>query len=393
MDLSLSPEQLALQAKAREFARTKLLPRSMEQEWRPAAPDRVPWDLVEEASRMGFRTIAAPRDYGGGGAGPLTLCLLVEELAAGDMGVAVILDQTWKITRIFSEMANEQQRKWFFDRFIPNHRAVLAITFTEPGHGSDYIVPYSETHFDTTAVRDGDGWLLNGRKHFISNGADADVYLVFACTDPSRGMREGTSCFIVPRETPGFTRVRIHEKMGQRTINNGELRFENARLPGWALLGEPNRAIVNAFHVLRESAIEAGATTLGSARGAYEHALQWARTRVQGGRPLIEHANVKIALARMLMKLEAARSLIYRAAWHAEHQRPYDYKWGSLAKTFAAEAAAEVAIAAMELQGGYGYMLESPAQKYVRDCLSFLHSDGTQEAHWLRVGNMLADGR
>lgn len=389
LDVFFSEEQIALRQRVREFVQAKITPFALSWEWREPAEARVPWEIVEELSRMGIRTIAAPKRYGGGGAGPLTLCMLAEELARGDMGVAVIFDQTWKITRIFLEWANEQQQEWFFQRFMPNPRAVLAICYTEPEIGSDYIVPYAEARFATTAVWDGSAWVLNGKKRFISNGADADVYLVHASTNPAKGIREGTSRFIVPADTPGLKRTRIYEKMGQRTINNGEVVFENVRLPAWALLGEQDKAMSG--YVLKESAIEAAATVLGSAQGAFDHALSWVKARVQGGRPLIEHANVKVTLARLLGKLEAARSLVYRAAWHAENDGDaYDWKWGGLAKTVAAELAVEVAVEAMELQGGFGYMLDSPAQKYVRDCLSFLHSDGTQDAHRLRIGDLLA---
>ena len=389
MEMLFTSEELALRQKVRDFARTKLLPRSMEIEWRSAPEERVPWDLVEELSRMGIRTIAAPREYGGAAAGPVTLCMLAEELAAGDMGVAVIFDQTWKITRICLEWANQEQKDWFFKRFMPNHRAVLAICGTEPEHGSDWVLRYPRSRFLTEAVRDGEAWVLNGHKRFISNGADADVYLVYACTDSSKSILEGSSLFIVPGDVPGLKRVRIHEKMGQRTINNAELIFEDVRLPGWALLGEVNQGLSR--YVLKESAVEAAATVLGCAQGAFDWALQWAKTRIQGGKPLIEHANVKIALARMLAKLEAARSLVYRAAWLVENQEPYDRKWSGLAKTFSAEVAVQVAIEAMELQGGSGYMLDSPAQKYVRDCLSFLHSDGAQDTLRLMVGALLAE--
>ncbi|HEY8487410.1 MAG TPA: acyl-CoA dehydrogenase family protein [Limnochordales bacterium] len=391
MDFRLTPEQEQLQQKVRQFVREKVRPEAMERKWRPDARDRVPWDWVEELSRMGLRTLAVPREYGGGGASPLTLCVVAEELAAGDMGLACIFDQTWKITRVFSEMASREQKEWFFPRFCADHRFVLAICFTEPAHGSDYVIPYEgDWHFDTVARREGDGWVLEGRKRFISNGADAGLYLVFAATDPSRPAPEGTSCFMVPRDTPGLRVVRIHEKISQRLINNAEIAFEGVRLPGSFLVGEEGRGLSSIAHVLRESAIEAGATALGTARAAYEAALEWAAGRVQGGRPILHHPNVQLALAEMATLLEAARCLIYRAAWAVEHQQPYDYKLSSMAKTFAAEAAFQVARRACELLGGSAIMMEYPLQKYLRDVLSFLHSDGTQEAHRLRIGRMLA---
>jgi alkylation response protein AidB-like acyl-CoA dehydrogenase len=389
----LSPALKALQRDARAFALDRVRPRALEREWAADPADRVDWELVEEASARGWRTMGLPVEDGGQGADALALCVLIEELAYGDMGFAVIMDQTLKIQKILSRLATGSIRRRWLDGFLADPRAVLAICFTEPETSSDYIIGHPGFRFRTTARRDADGnWVLNGYKRYISNGADASYYVVFACTDPDRPANAGTSAFLLEPGLPGFEVVQVHEKISQRTINNGALRFTDVVLEPERMLGDVHAGYTDARDILRESAIEAGATTLGTARAAYELAVDHARTRVQGGAPLIEHANVGCRLAEMCFELEAARSLIWRAAWAVSHDPEYDHKLGSAAKTFAAEAAVRVCTSAMELFGGMAIMMDdSMIQKCMRDCLSFLHSDGAQDSHRLRVAGLIRE--
>jgi alkylation response protein AidB-like acyl-CoA dehydrogenase len=388
----LTPEIEAMREEAREFAQ-RLRPRASEFEWRPIR-ERVDWEMVEEASRRGWRTMGLPKEDGGGGASALALNVLIEELAAGDMGFSVIIDQTLKVQRIIARYEPGQAYRHFLDRFLAEPRCVLAICFTEPDLGSDYIIPAPEFSFKTKAVQRPDGsWVLNGYKRFISNGADAGFYLVFACTDDSQPAHLGTSVFLLEPGLAGFEVDKVHEKISQRTINNAALRFTDVILEPWRMIGPAQLGYAGALEILKESAIEAGATTLGSARAAYEMALAHARQRVQGGRPLIQHANVACRLAEMYTDLEAARSLIWRAAWAVENDPNYDYALGSAAKTFAAEAAVRVCLSAMEVHGGLAIMYkDSDVEKCLRDCVSFLHSDGAQDSHRLRIGRILAEG-
>ena len=388
----LTPEIEAMRDEAREFAQ-RLRPRAADFEWRPIR-ERVDWEMVEEASVRGWRTIGLPLAVGGGGAGALALNVLIEELAAGDMGFAVIIDQTLKVQRIIARYEPGQAYRHFLDRFLAEPRCVLAICFTEPDLGSDYIIPAPEFRFKTHAVQRADGsWVLNGYKRFISNGADAGFYLVFACTDDSQPAHLGTSVFLLEPGLPGFEVDKVHEKISQRTINNAALRFTDVVLEPWRVIGPAQLGYAGAREILKESAIEAGATTLGSARAAYEMALAHAQARVQGGKPLIQHANVACRLAEMYTDLEAARSLIWRAAWAVENDPNYDYALGSAAKTFAAEAAVRVCLSAMEIHGGLAIMYKDiDVEKCLRDCVSFLHSDGAQDSHRLRIGRILAGG-
>jgi alkylation response protein AidB-like acyl-CoA dehydrogenase len=350
----------------------------------------VAWDLVEAASRLGWRTIGLALEDGGGGAGALDLCVLIEELAYGDMGFAVILDQTIKVQRILSRLTGGETRQRFLQRFLAEPRCVLAICFTEPETSSDYMIPVPGFRFRTRAERQPDGsWVLNGYKHYISNGADAGFYLVFASTDPDQPAEQGTTAFLLEPGLSGFTVEKVHEKISQRTINNAALRFTDVVLEPWRVVGPPHLGYAGAREILKESAIEAGATTLGTARAAYEMAVEHAVSRVQGGRPLVEHANVACRLAEMYAELEAARSLIWRAAWAVEHDPAYDHRLGSAAKLVAADVAVRVCLSAMEVLGGLAIMQrDSAVEKCLRDCLSFLHSDGAQDSHRLRIASM-----
>jgi len=381
----LPPHVQELQAEARRFARDTLRPRAAALEWQQDPRDRVAWDLVEEADDRGWRTLGLDED-----ASALQICVLVEELAYGDMGFAVILDQTLKVQRILASLTGGTSRPTFLERFRRDPRMVLAICFTEPETGSDYIIG-TDFRFRTRAELRPDGtWVLNGSKRYISNGADAGLYLVFACTDPGQPAHLGTSAFVLEPGLAGFEVVEIHEKISQRTINNAALSFTDVVLEPGRLVGPAHTGYAGARDILKESVIEAGATTLGTARAAYELAVEHASQRVQGGRPIVEHANVACRLAQMYSELEAARSLIWRAAWAVEHDPGYDHRLGSAAKTFAADVAVRVCLQALEIHGGLAIMLEGTGvEKCLRDCLSFLHSDGAQDSHRLRIAELI----
>jgi alkylation response protein AidB-like acyl-CoA dehydrogenase len=389
----LTPELQELRGRVRAWAVEKLRPRAAELEWEPEPRDRVAWDLLEEASALGWRTFGLPEEEGGAGGTALAIAVLIEELSYGDMGFAVLIDQCIKVQRILAQLAQGEARELFLERFVSDPRCLLAICFTEPETSSDYIIDGPEFRFRTRAERRDDGaWVLNGHKRYISNGTDAGLYCVFACTDPEQPAGRGTSAFLVLHDDAGFEVVSTHEKMSQRGNNNGALRFTDAVLPADRLLGEVHSGYAGSRVILKESAITAGATTLGTAQAAYDLALAHARERVQGGAPLIEHANVRCRLADMYSELEAARSLIWRAAWGVENDPAYDYKMGSAAKLVAADTSMRVALSAAELFGAQAVMYqECGVNKCVRDCMSFLHSDGAQDSHRLRIGQMLAE--
>jgi acyl-CoA dehydrogenase len=392
VDFTLSEEQQQWRALAREFAEKTIRPDAQRRDRLPTAAERIPWDWIREADRLGFRTLGVPKQFGGAGADILTLCLVGEELAAGDLGFAVIMDQCWKMAHILSDaMTPEQQRK-FIPPFVKDPEATFAIGFTESGAGSDHQGYYDSPDIDfrTTAVRDGDSWVINGSKRYVSNGCMAKLYFVVTRTDPKKTLREGGSVFIVPSDTSGFRAGFFHEKSSQRLATNGTFHFENCRVPAANLLGGEGLMSRLRAEYMPGSKAEAAATALGVGRAAYEYAMQYAKERVQGGRPIVELQAVAMMLAQMAMKIDAARTQIWRAAWLADRRQPEARTLGLLAKVNASEAAFEACRLAAEILGGAAIMHDHPVEKYLRDAASFLHSDGTNQVCLLRAAQGLA---
>ena len=242
MDFTLSEEHKRWRAVAREFAEQVIKHDAARRDRLPTAAERIPWDWIREADKLGIRTLGVPGKYGGAGADILTLCLVGEELAVGDLGFAVIMDQCWKMAHILSDAMTPEQQEKFIPAFVKDPEATFAIGFTEVGAGSDHQGYYDspDIAFHTTAVRDGDTYVINGAKRYVSNGCMAKLYFVVARTDTSRNLREGGSVFIVPSDTPGFRAGFFHEKSSQRLATNGTFHFKNCpcrRATSWAARG------------------------------------------------------------------------------------------------------------------------------------------------------------
>ena len=394
MDFELTDEQLRWRDIAREFATHVIKPDAQRRDRLASAEERIPWDWIREADGLGLRTLGVPEQFGGAGADILTMCIVGEELGAGDLGFAVILDQCWKFSHLFAEAMTPEQQQRFIPPFVADPEAVTALGITEPGAGSDHQGYYDEPDIDlqTTATRDGDDYILNGSKRYISNGCMARLYFIVARTDPSLPLSRGGSVFIVPSDTPGFRADFFHEKMSQRLATNGTFYLEDCRVPAFNLLvGEGMLADLRANY-LPGSKAEAAATVLGVGRAAYEYALTHAHNRIQGGKPIIEHQAVALMLGEMAMKLDAARLQIWKAAWLADRKHPDAPVAGLLAKVNGSEAAFEVCRLAGEVMGGASIMHEHPVEKYQRDATSFLHSDGTNQLCLLRAVRAIASG-
>ncbi|MEK6711963.1 MAG: acyl-CoA dehydrogenase family protein [Nitrospinota bacterium] len=391
MDFSLTEEQLALQKLAHEFAEREIRPIAKEHDRIQDPHKRFPWEVVEKGGRAGLRTLALPEEMGGAGANILTLCLVGEEIAWGDLGVAVTFDQTWKISHLIERLTTEEQRSRILPRFLEDPRFHLAVAMTEPSGGTDNILPYDSPSAGvrTSAVRQGSDWVLNGTKHFISNGGIAKLYFLAARTDPAKGVSEGLTYFMITPDMAGFSIGEIHDKMGQRLSQNAELLLQNCRVPDSNRVGAVNEAMKARRRFVRGSNIEAAATVLGTARAAHEDALEYARNRVQGGRPIIEHQAVGFMLCDGFAEYQASRQLLHHAAWTTAHDDLYDPKMGFMTKCFVSEAAFRIATRSLEVWGGMGYMTEAPMEKYLRDVTSFLHSDGTNQAMRIRSMNFL----
>ena len=394
MDFTLTAEQLRWRAVARDFAARVIQPDVLRRDRLPAAAERIPWDWIRQADELGLRTLGVPKVWGGAGADILTLCVAGEELGAGDLGFAVIMDQCWKMAQILGEAMTPAQQKRFIPPFVADPEATLAIGFTEVGAGSDHQGYYDSPDIDfrPTAVRDGDSYVLNGTKRYVSNGCMAKLYFIIARTDPSRSLREGGSVFIVPSDTPGFRAGFLHEKGSQRLATNGTFHLEDCRVPAENLLGSEGLMSRLRAEFMWGSKAEAAATALGVGRAAYEYALAYAKQRVQGGKPIAEQQAVALMLAQAAMKLDAARAQIWKAAWLADRRRPEARVLGLLAKVNASETAFEACKLAGEVLGGASIMHDHPVEKYLRDAASFLHSDGTNQLCLLRAAQALSGG-
>ncbi len=391
VEFALTEEQIALRDLARDFVGREVKPVAPVLDARPDPADCFSWDLVEKLSAVGLRTVALDKQHGGAGADAVTLCMLAEELAVGDLGVSVLMAQTWKIGQTIQRGATPEQLRRFLPILRDDPRALLAISITEPETGSDYIIPYPDPKAGPhlSAVRDGDHWVLNGMKHFISNGSRAALHLIFTRTDPAVPQTRGLTAFLVPRDAPGFSIGRVHDKMGERLANNAELIFRDCRIPA----ADQFMGLHEGFEVLRRffpaSNAYAAASVLGVGRAAYEKALEFARTRVQGGRHIIEHQGIRLLLTDTKMRLDATRDYIWHAAWAADHREHFDWTWASLPKVLAAETAVRATQVAIQVCGGYGLMREMGLEKLYRDAAMFFTSDGTQQALTLKAANAI----
>jgi len=393
MDFALNEEQTRWRNIAREFAENVIKPDVLRRDRLPTATERIPWDWIRQADKLGLRTLGVPKQFGGAGADIITLCLAGEELAVGDLGFAVIMDQCWKMAHILGDAMTPEQQQKFIPPFVADPEATMAIGFTEPGAGSDHQGYYDSPDIDfrTVAVRDGDTYIINGTKRYVSNGCMAKLYFVVARTDPAKTLREGGSVFIVPSDTPGFRAGFFHEKSSQRLATNGTFHFENCRVPaGNLLVGEGLMSRLRAEYMPGSKA-EAAATALGVGRAAYEYAMQYAKERVQGGKPIAQLQAVAMMLAQMAMKIDAARMQIWKAAWLVDRKQPAARVMGLLAKVNASETAFEACKLACEILGGAAIMHDHPVEKYLRDAASFLHSDGTNQLCLLRAAEGLAN--
>ncbi len=378
---------------ARTFVADVVAPVAAELDRKTNPEDAFSWDIVDKGSACGLRTLTLMPKYGGAGADCVTTAMVVEELAKGDMGVSVVFAQTLKLIQALQGAATEEQRARLLPVVRDDPRCLLAIGMTEPQTSSDYIIPYRPAGFVTSAKRKGPGWVINGRKRFISNGNRARFYLLFAQTNPDKGLNEGSTCFLIERGAPGFTTGHVEDKMGERLANNAELIFHDCFVPDEDVLGTVDRGFDVISQFFPASNAYAAASVLGVAVAAYERSLAWTRERVQGGRRLIEHDIVAAQLAEMHMLIEAARAYIHHAAWKADHKETgWDPTLGALPKVFASEASWKVVTKALELHGGYGYMRDGGFEKLVRDAAGFIHSDGVNRTLLLKAAQFIRAG-
>jgi alkylation response protein AidB-like acyl-CoA dehydrogenase len=315
-----------------------------------------------------------------------TFALISEEIARGDSGLADKLVQNWKVSVLLRNLAPRHLQEKWFKRLLDDPQFLLAHCLTEPRGASDRWLPYNvpEAAMHTKAVRTNGGWVINGRKQFISNGYDAGLYVVYANTNPKVGMLQGTSSFLVPRETKGLTVARCNETLGCRFMNNGELVFEDMFVPDDHLLVE-NDSLGKAGVYFRPGKIIQASKNLGVGVRALEMTADYVQNYVQGGRILIKHQAVALRLGDMATRIEAVRALTARAAQAVDDNAPDADALCNMAKVFASEEIVKVAQHAMELHGGNGVMLDFGIEKVFRDAAVFLHMDGTTDISKFKI--------
>jgi alkylation response protein AidB-like acyl-CoA dehydrogenase len=389
----LSEEQRLMRQSCRDFVDEVVTPfirSSWQREWDMNPDARLPPEILEGADRIGIRTLGVPEEFGGveldAGSEVRTFALISEEIARGDSGLADKLVQNWKVSVLLRNLAPRHLQQQWFERLLADPQFLLAHCLTEPRGASDRWLPYNvpEAAMQTRAVRKNGGWVINGRKQFISNGYDASLYVVYANTNPKVGMLQGTSSFLVPRETAGLTVARCNETMGCRFMNNGELVFEDMLVPEDHLLVE-NDALGKAAVYFRPGKIIQASKNLGVGVHAFEAAAQYVQGYSQGGRILIKHQAVALRLADMATRIEAVRALLDRAAQAVDDNAPDADTLCNMVKLFASEEILKVAQHCLELHGGNGVMLDFGVEKIFRDAAIFLHMDATVDISKFKI--------
>jgi len=387
IEFSMSEELRSIRDSARKFVEKEVKPIALERDRAARHEDCFQWDIVEKLSQIGFRTLTLDEKYGGPGVDSLTAAVVCEELAVGDLGISAIVAQCAKLVQMIQWTASEQVCRKLLIPFRDDERFLLATCVTEPDTGSDILAGGPNVRIATTAVLDGDEWVINGVKQWSTGASVAKLYRVLVRTE------KGNAYVLVPSDTPGLSVDHVHEKMGERLCPNAGMAFNNVRVPReylvYVLSGPGTRLDVRS-RIMRASNAYAAASNVGVARAAYEAALEYAKLRVQGGRRIIEQQLIGSMLAEMNMEIEAARLLYWKAAWAADHDDHYDPKLHAMAKVFASETAQRVAVRALQIHGGYGAMKDLPMEKYVRDAVGFSHSDGTNQALRIKTASLLA---
>ncbi len=369
MDFELTQEQKDIQKAAREFMegeydKEKIL------EWEQT--HTFPREVWKKACKLGFIGIHFPEEYGGQGYGILENALVVEEFCRKDSGVGVAVTLADFSSEVVLRFGTQEQKKKYL---IPVTKGewISGGAYTEPDHGSDI------TLMATTAIKQGDAYVLNGTKTFITNGLLADFFVVLCQTDPhAKPPYRGQCTIIVEKGAKGLEATEIMPKMGIRMTSTAELSFSDVRVPLINLLGEENKGFYQVLEFFDESRVEIAAQALGMGQGAFDRAIDYARQREQFGKKLVDFQVTQHKLADMATKLETARLLTYKAAWNYDQGR-IDPKLTSMAKMFAAKVAVEVADEAIQIFGGYGYITEYEVERFYRDAKITEIYEGTKE--------------
>ena len=367
MDFELPEEVVQIQRTVRDLCEAEVKPRA--REWDEA--ERFPWEVVRQLGPLGIMGMTVPEEFGGAGLGALAVAVVVEELARYDGSLALtVASHNGLGTGHILRFGTDAQRRKYLPPLARGER-LAAWGLTEPGSGSDAAA------MQTTAVRRGDGWVLNGAKTFITQGTVGDTFVVLARTAPER-RQHGITAFILEKGMKGFSQRPIHGKLGMRSSDTAELLLEDVEVPDAQRLGDVDQGFLNTLQILDRGRVTIGALAVGLARGALEESRAYAKERRTFGKPIAEHQAIAFMLADVATELSAARLLVHRAAALCDSGAPFGRE-ASMAKLYASEAAMRATSRAIQIHGGYGYTKDFPVERYYRDAKLCEIGEGTSE--------------
>jgi alkylation response protein AidB-like acyl-CoA dehydrogenase len=377
MDFELSEDQKAVQGMMREFAEREIAPVAQELDER----EEFPAQIIAKLSELGLMGILFPKEYGGAAMDYTSYALILEELGRYDASVALTVESHNSLCSNHIYLAGTEAQKRRYLPQLTSGRVLGAWGLTEPGSGSD------AAGMQTTAALEGDHWVLNGTKNFITQGSVAGIYVVMAITDRAKRDR-GISAFILEKGTPGFWVGRKEHKMGFRASDTAQLIFEGAQIPKENLLGRLNHGFIDTLKILDGGRIGMAALTVGIARGCLEEGLKYAKERRAFGQAIANYQAIQWKLADMATEIDAARLLVLQAAYLKDTGRPFT-KEAAYGKLFSSEVAMKAAVEAVQIHGGYGYIKEFPVERYFRDAKFCAIGEGTSEIQRLVIARQL----
>jgi len=381
MEFKLTPEQQEIKRAVKEFAEKEFTPElAIEYDQK----EDFPMSLYGKAAQLGFTSMRIPEQYSGQGLGVLEDCIVVEEMCRVEPGIGVAISLgNLMIPDVLLKHGNDEQKNIYIPPLARGDK-IAAAAFTEPEHGSDI------TRMDSTARKEGAEYVINGAKEFITNATTADIFILLCQTDPNaQPSYRGQSLLIAERGAPGLDATKLHGKMGIRPCVTGSLAMSDLKVPEKNIVGDLGRGFYYTLELFDGTRITVAAQALGIAQGAFERALAYAKTRKQGGQPIISYQGISHKLAEMATKTEAARLLTYKAAWLYDKEKPNPVAT-SMAKSFASRAAMEVTDDAIQIFGGYGYLADYHVERYHRCAKITEIYEGTTEVQKNTIAGYLA---
>ena len=388
MNFELTTEQKQWQEKARAFALEEIRPIALQRDRIEAPRDTWDWDLFKKGSALGFRTLAVPKEWGGPGTDFVTQGLVMAELAKGDSAISKGFSQNWKWSHQIAEFCTKDQKERFLKPFLADDTYTIGSGSTEPNAGSDNRYPPADapkSGWRLKAERHGDEWLLNGEKTFIANGSIGKLFFVSTRTNPDVALRDGTTVFLVPRDTPGLRVGKVFNKAGWRFYQNAELIFENARVPHANMVGEVHGGVkVRSGAAAEFGDFELAANALGVCDAAVEDAMQYAKKTKRAGQRVYDHQLVQLKINEMHALTEALRSFVLRTAWEMDHHRQGAN--AVLVMNYSTTVIQRVTSLNLDIHAANGGMMSALADKIVRDAIIWTHlaGDASQRLKSLR---------